>query len=70
MTAQGKGCRAQQAQPEGAELGIWGVFHCSTLLRLTLYIVWGQNLGISGECFTLLNITYGFTQTALCKSCP
>ena len=25
---------------EGAELlGIWGVFHCSTLLRLTLYIV-------------------------------
>ena len=41
-------------------MGIWGVFqHCSTLLRLTLYIVGGQNLGIWGvfHCSTLLRLT-------------
>ena len=29
-------------------MDIRGVFHCSTLLRLTLYIVWGQNMDIRG----------------------
>ena len=31
--------KSEVGTARGQNLGIWGVFHCSTLLRLTLYIV-------------------------------